>query len=350
MGIKNIELLGGALIRMRDKYIEEYEKAVEDAKVKEQKAKGSFISTRLKEELDAIQEEKEKRISDLRLECLETVGTFAQAVRDEERKRVNTGTMEHYAFSELEFISKMDVSPEEFSALADKYGKNGYWAKKALSVIAERNGIPYALGLSVDEKLGIVKELVDGFGEFVTIFNGRGNTPMTEGAAHAFAAVSNDVINRGCSMFQAGDAYSTLNDERSAEAASELIRSLDSYSAGMKLRNYVQNCGAGAKNALLLRLVGDGNVKDQVFALAGINPDEIRATIIERTNNYQASGQTLAKLKHSDDIETDMQEALANDPFGYLSGMIASEARSNKAIKEAYETISGEEVEENASN
>lgn len=347
MSAKKIDMLVASIIAGRESYINTFEETKKAAEKKREEARNSFVKDRLKTELANIDQEEEDTIKTARAEAMEKVASWAQAIREEERKAVNIGTFDLRAFEELRAIGEMDISAEEFTSICQRYGKNGYWSKRMLNNIAQKNGLPYAAALSIDEKLHIVRELTNGFSDFLKVFNGRGKNDIEhEEVAHALAAVSNEVLTRAAAKFVSADSFGTLSDDRAAACAYDAIRGADSFTAGMRLRNFTQNAPENAKNLLLFRLLIDTNVPAQVYQFAGIDTEDLRAHYTERMEEYKQAGKNMDFLKRSENMQDDMQRLLVDDPNGYLLAMVKSEARGNKAIREAGEELGIIEQEE----
>ena len=332
-----IDLLVGSIISGRDAYEKAYDEAIKEAERASKKARGEYIGSRLSSELEAIENNKTTTIQKARDDVREAVNSRALAIRSAEMKAVTDGSHTFTALKELESIGQLPVSAIEFESLCARYKECGYWTAKMLNNIAERNGIPYACELSIDEKLGIVSDLVEGFSDYLDFYQGHGKTPMEDDkVARAFASVSDNALTRAAYRYIAGQKFDVLSDDRVVGMACDGIKSCgDSYGQGMKLRNVLRNSNDNIRNALLLRLVGDSSISDGAFKLAGIDTNEIKANMAERMSDYQKCGEKLQALKKSSNMVEDMTAYLQGDRNGYLAAMITSEARSNDSIKSA---------------
>ena len=327
---QKIDLLIAAVIGGREKYEEVFAAANKEAEKKEQEAKRSYIGSRLDAEITAIRQEKEKTISDARAEILEGVAARAEALRKEELNGVAVGSHEIVALSELEKLSNMPITAAEFGALNDRFINSGYWARKQLGILAAQNGLPFVGNVGLDEKLGIIRDIVGGFTDYLRYYNGHGSTDMTDDkVARAFATVQNDTLVRAAARYSAGDRLDTQTDTRAAAQCYESIKYSDFYNAGMKLRNIIKNGNENLTNGLLLKMIADGNIPREVYELAGVDFEELHNSYEARVTDYQKQGHILENLKRDPE---GMEEALGNDNNGYLRGLIISEARSDAAI------------------
>ena len=360
MKAKLIDLLTASIICARTDYEKAFDSAVADAEKKKAAANGSFIRERLKEELASIEEEKENRIKKAKAEAMERVAVYASEIRTQERKDVANSSFDLRSFQELQALGSLTVTGEEFTALCTRFEKYGYWSKRLLNDIAEKNGLPYSLGLSIDEKLGIVSEIVGAFGDYLEIYAGHGKTNLSEDrVARVVATVSDAVLTRAAKRYTAGDVLGTMSDERMALAMYNNIRGCDNFTGGMKLRNFLHNAPENAMNVLLLKLIADTEISGKIYKIAGVDADAIRKDYGERLEDYKQCGEKLEALKKSGEqlkaykeskqdsyaagvyaeMGKDMQRLLAEDTHGYLSGLIKSEARSNKELQEVAEAV-----------
>ena len=329
--MSKIDLLVASVISGRTSYERIFDSAVRDAAEKTAKAKKSFIGDRLAEELQKIESNKEETIQSARREVLAAVGSYAEAIRAEELKNVSMGSHDFNGLVEIEKISSLPVSALEFSALCDRWQSGGYWVRKALNDLAAKNGLPYASELLIDEKMEIVDQITRGVADYLERYNGHGQTNMEDDrTAAAFALVSDGTLGRLANKYSAGDALSSLTDERAAIKAYESIKTADGYTAGLKLRNFCNNANENTKNRLLLLLCGDNDIPTGAFSLAGVNVNEWRSDIVERTADYSRQGERLEALKHGS-VE-DMQAALSDDKHGFLAALIKSESRSCESL------------------
>lgn len=355
-----IDFLTAAIISARTDYEKTFDSAVADAEKKKQIANSSFIGARLKEELAKIEEEKTSRIKEAKENAMAQVSSYASQIRNKERKEITNGTLELRSFQELEAIGRLTVTPEEFAALCGKYEKSGYWSKRLLNQIAEENGLPYSLGLSIDSKLKIVSDLVNGFSDYMELYAGKGKTDLSaDKDAKVAAMMSDSALIRAARNFTAGDVLGTLSDDRMATAIYNSIKSSDAFSGAMKLKNFLENAPENSKNLLLLHLVGDSEIDGKVYKIAGVDADAIRKDYAERLEDYKTSGGKLEEVKVKlsqvneyknakkdfdaaglyQETLTDLKKTLAKDKNGYLLGMLKSEARNNEQLKEAGEDI-----------
>lgn len=315
-----------------------FDAAVEVAEKAKAEAKKSFIGDRLAAELKRIENDKDNAIKEAKRQAMEAVSSRAAGIREEELKSVSMSAGAFTSLVELEKIREMRVTATEFKALCQRFGGgSNYWARKMLGEIAAKNGLPYAAQLSVDEKLGILSQLTRGFADYLDLYNGHGKTDMSrDDAARAFAAVSDAALTRAAARYTAADAADTLNDDRAARCCYENIRGLDSYNAGMRLRNFFSNCNDNMKNRLMFLLIADTEIPAQALSIAGIDADSWRVNYGERLEDYREKEKVLEALKKDPER---MAEAIKEDKHGFLLGMIQSESRSNEGIKAEAEEL-----------
>lgn len=332
-----VDLICATIMAKRDIFKTEYNKIQEETKKKEQSARADFRGDRLAAELQKVEEEKNKALEELKKESKTAVVDRSLILRQLEMDEVTRETVAYTDVSALRLLlNDMTITQTEFSALCSRFGGHGYWTRKVLQTVAEKNGLVYD-NPCVDDRLSMLAELTRNTLRFFDLYVGDGkNNISDEKVVRALASVSDEVLSRFARQYMQGVAVE--DDARVIAASLENVLSAgDNFTAGARLANILKNAPENVKNGLILKLAQKKafEADSTMFDLAGLDMETIRKDLINRLENYSASEKRVGEILEADNIAEAITEAVQNDPYGYTSGLIKSKCRHNEELKEA---------------
>lgn len=216
-----------------------------------------------------IEEEYTKQIIAARQQFAETVTNEIESLKAFEVarvQRIDQGTM-HL----LNSLQNIPLSESELKIVMEKHATSSYWAERAVSALADINGIAGSdLGLpsSIDTKFSVLDQLSDQLDKVIKDFDEVAKTP--EAAKARFLYLNDDVLQNASEIYT-----NSKHDESAASAATKAYYKIKATSGdmarGITISNALRNIKSkDARNIFLSRLASDETISKDSFEVAGI--------------------------------------------------------------------------------
>ncbi len=163
----------------------------------------------------------------------------------------------------------ISLSTLELKAFAAKIGAKGdYWASRALSDIAEQNGIDSVeIGLesAYDTKMSILDQLA---GQLNRIFKYYGTNDPIERPKVNYMYLNDTIIERAKQMY--GGKAGKLSDSQKADRAYFTVRTQHTdIQKGIAIANVLRNAKDGVRNLILCRIAEDNSISSMAAEFSG---------------------------------------------------------------------------------
>ena len=226
----------------------------------------------------------------------------------------------------------------ELKAFADKIGAKGdYWANRALSDIAEQNGIDSAeIGLesTYDTKMNILDQLTD---QLNKVFKYYGTKDPTERAHTQFLYLNDTIIERAKQMY--GGKVGKLSDSQRADKAYFTVRTQHTdIQKGIAISNVLRNAKGEMRNLLLCRLAEDNSISSMAAEFSG-HWEEIASFKNGLAREYRDAEKVMDNIRRLKDKTVIEQTAAGMEENSFFGDMFEKEQKTNLAL---YEALHGE--------
>ena len=315
-----------------------------DARIQEIKETFKQTSPQYQASIEQAKEQAEKQLMQARVDYSKDVLQMATEIEDAETTamwKVNRDKL-----ADIKAISDLPLTVAEISAMNDKYGSD-YWCNRALSNIAEKNGIDISeIGIepSFDVKMDVLHQCTNSFCTFLTDYQPRtGSRPRTTEELKIDVAVSNEVMQRA-NLLYSGKINELSNDEIVSKSLLNLKSQRTEMEVGVSLGNILRNTKSkvDVRNRLLCEVSQDANISSLSVELSGF-ADEINSFKNGRATKYRQAEAVISSMMDADK-DFIMQRIEENKDNEFFAGMMNNEAKKNSTIKEAW----GEYVKNNA--
>lgn len=315
-----------------------------DKRIKEIKETFKQTSPQYQASIEQAKEQAEKQLMQARVDYSKDVLQMASEIEDAETTamwKVNRDKL-----ADIKAISDLPLTVAEISAMNDKYGSE-YWCSRALSTIAEKNGIDISeIGIepSFDVKMDILHQCTNSFCTYLTDYQPRtGNRMKTTEELKIDVAVSSEVMQRA-NLLYSGKINELSNDEIVSKSLLNLKSQRTEMEQGIALGNVLRNAKnkEDVKNKLLCVVSQDASISSLSVELSGF-ADEINSFKNGRATKYRQAEAVISSMRDADK-DFIMQRIEENKDNEFFAGMLNNEAKKNTTIKEVW----GEYVKNNA--
>ena len=278
----------------------------------------------------------------LKVRAADSALTDIEELRKQELQRVQY--INEPLLAKIRAVANIPMTTLELKAFADKIGAKGdYWAGRALSDIAEQNGIdPAEIGLesTFDTKMSVLDQLT---GQLNRILKYYGADDPDERANVNYMYLSDTILERAKQMY--GGRIGKLSDSQKADRAYFTVRTQHTdIQKGIAISNVLRNAKGEVRNMILCRLAEDNSISGMAAEFSG-HMDEIADFKNGKAAEYRAAQQALQnirKTKNKAAIEHTAEQYEENAFFeslfengkkqnGFLAELMHGEPEAGKA-------------------
>lgn len=338
------------LAKIRAEYQSAYQKATEEKTAGMKRLASDFIlnSQSYMQEKERIEFDFQVAIVKAQAKAAKEGGKEIDALRQQELSGI--GRIDADAMSRVNALKGIPVTTIELQAVLDKYGSTNYWVQRAVSSLAEENGVSVSslngLAPSIDVRMSVLDQLQD---QLNTMLSDYDLTSRTNEAARArYLYLNDDILERSCKIFD--NHMDAVSDGDAATRAAAVIHAMSGeMSRAVAISNSLRNLrGKNARNELLFRLATDNTISDVTFTVAGVDT-EVKEWKQGKAARYAES----VKLSHDLTAKTDKEdikltvqgykdrlaESGLENPF--LQDTLKSVSKSNSAVADAVAEMNG---------
>lgn len=333
----NIEVVAECLKWEADEYKRKYDE-IQDTKKRELKEANDNYrpgSKMLIERTEQIKNACDSALTKLKVESADRALRDVEALREQEMLRVQT--INENLLSKIRAIANIPMTSLELKAFAAKIGAKGdYWASRALSDIAEQNGIdPAEIGIesTYDTKMSILDQLTD---QLNRIFKYYGTKDPEERPKVNHLYLNDTIIERAKQMY--GGKIGKLSDNQRANKAYFTVRTqFTDIQKGIAISNVLRNAKGDVRNMLLCRLAEDNSISEMAAEFSG-HYDEIASFKNGKAAEYRAAEKAMQNIRKVKDRTVIEQTAAGMEDNTFFGDMFAKEQKQNADL---YETLNG---------
>lgn len=337
----SIEVVAEMMKWEANEYRKKYDeiKGARERELKEAEDNYKPGSKMLLDRIEQINNACDSSLTRLKVEAADRAMSDVEALRNQELERVQT--INEPLLAKIRAIENIPMTSLELKAFSAKIGVKGdYWASRALSDIAERNGIDSAeIGIesTYDTKMSILDQLTD---QLNRIFKYYGTKDESERAKVRFLYLSDDIIERAKQMY--GGKISKLSDSQKADRAYFTVRTQPTdIGKGVAIANVLRNAKGDVRNQILCRLAEDRTVSNMAAEFSG-RMEEIESFRNGLAAEYRAAERALQNIRNTKDKTIIEQTAAGLEENTFFGDMYAKEQRTNIVL---FETLHGETVQ-----
>lgn len=205
-----------------------------------------------------IEESFDSSMARLKVKAADRALQDIEALRQEELQRVQY--INEPLLAKIRAIANIPMTALELKAFSDKINARGdYWAGRALSDIAEQNGIDSAeIGIesTYDTKMGVLDQLTDQLNGVLKYY---GTNDPAERPYAKYLYWSDEIIERAKQVY--GGKIGKLSDSQKADRAYFTVRTQHTdIQKGIAISNVLRNAKGEVKNMILCRLAEDSSI------------------------------------------------------------------------------------------
>ena len=333
----NIAVVAECLKWEADEYKRKYDE-IQDTKKRELKEANDNYrpgSKMLIERTEQIKNACDSALTKLKVESADRALQDVEALREQEMLRVQT--INENLLSKIRAVANIPMTSLELKAFAAKIGAKGdYWASRALSDIAEQNGIdPAEIGIesTYDTKMSILDQLTD---QLNRIFKYYGTKDPEERPKVNHLYLNDTIIERAKQMY--GGKIGKLSDSQKADKAYFTVRTqFTDIQKGIAISNVLRNAKGEVRNMLLCRLAEDNSISEMAAEFSG-HYDEIASFKNGKAAEYRAAEKAMQNIRKVKDRTVIEQTAAGMEDNTFFGDMFAKEQKQNADL---YETLNG---------
>ena len=305
--MRNIHDLTNLLRAVRIDYQETYKKAVETKKqelatlqrdyvrntptyaAKEQEIQFNFDVAAIKARERAAKKASEE-IEDLR-----------------EWEKARVGRIDETALSKINSLrGGVPLTTAELKQVLANCCSSNYWVQKAVSSLAEENGIPVTelpLGTSLDVKLSVISQLEEQFNKMLEYYDPSPKKVGREFMEARFLYLNDDILQNAVNIYTGG-----VQDLSEADAVTRAYYKIKAMSGQMSkacaITNSLRNLKKqDAKNMLLYQLAKDNTIRSEAYEVAGISDIMAEWKGGGKAERYAKAFLLADELKNTQDVE-----------------------------------------------
>lgn len=333
----NIEVVAECLKFEADEYKKSYDEIqrTKERELKEAEDNYKPGSKMLIDKVEQIKNACDSTLTRLKVEAADRALQDVEALREQELFRVQT--VNEPLLAKIRAIANIPMTSLELKAFAAKIGAKGdYWASRALSDIAEQNGIdPAEIGIesTYDTKMSILDQLTD---QLNRIFKYYGTKDPEERPKVNHLYLNDTIIERAKQMY--GGKIGKLSDSQKADKAFFTVRTqFTDIQKGIAISNVLRNAKGDVRNMLLCRLAEDNSISEMAAEFSG-HYDEIASFKNGKAAEYRAAEKAMQNIRKVKDRTVIEQTAAGMEDNTFFGDMFAKEQKQNADL---YETLNG---------
>lgn len=329
----NIAIVTESLRYEAQNYKEQYDaiKATKERELREVRENYQPSSKLAMERERQVNEACDSSMTKLKVSAVDRALQDVEELRQQELLRVQT--VNEPLLAKIRAIADIPMTTLELKAFADKIGaKDDYWASRALSDVAERNGIDSAeIGLesTYDTKMSILDQLTD---QLNSVFKYYGTNDPVERPKVNYLYLSDEIIERAKRMY--GGKVGRLSDSQKADKAYFAVKTQHTdIQKGIAISNVLRNAKGNVKNMILCRLAEDKTVSEMATEFSG-HMNEITEFKNGKAAEYRLAQKALENIRKVKDrtvIENIVAEYENN---AFFCEMFEKEKKQNFALME----------------
>ena len=292
----NIEIVAGSLKHETGEYKMLYDGLVsaKERELKELRDNYKPGSKLLAEKKKQAEESFNSSMARLKVRAADSALTDIEELRKQELQRVQY--INEPLLAKIRAVANIPMTTLELKAFADKIGAKGdYWAGRALSDIAEQNGIDTAeIGLesTFDTKMSVLDQLTDQLNRILKYY---GTDDPDERANVNYLYLSDTVLERAKRMYSG--KVGKLDDSQKADRAYFMVCTQHTdMQKGIAISNVLRNAKGETRNMILCRLAEDNNISSMAAEFSG-HMDEILAFKSGKAAEYREAQQALQNIR-----------------------------------------------------
>ena len=334
----SIEVVTEELKWEASNYKKEYDK-IQRARERELKEANDTYKPGCKALLDRIEQINsacDSALTKLKVEAADRTLQDVEVLRQQELERVQT--VNEPLLAKIRAIADIPMTALELKAFSAKIGAKGdYWASRALSDVAERNGIDSAeVGLesTYDIKMNILDQLV---AQLNSVFKYYGTKDRMERPKVNYLYLSDRIIERARQMY--GGKVSKLSDTQKADRAYFAVRTQQTdIQKGVAIANVLRNAKGEVRNMILCRLAEDRTISSMAAEFSG-RMEEIESFRNGLAAEYRRAEKAIENIRKMKDKTVIEQKVAELEENTFFRDMYAKEQKTNIVL---YETLHGE--------
>lgn len=333
----NIEVVAECLKFEADEYKKSYDEIqrTKERELKEAEDNYKPGSKMLIDKVEQIKNACDSTLTRLKVEAADRAMRDVEELREQEMLRVQT--INENLLSKIRAIANIPMTSLELKAFAAKIGAKGdYWASRALSDIAEQNGIdPAEIGIesTYDTKMSILDQLTDQLNRILKYY-GTKDPEERPKVNHLY--LNDTIIERAKQMY--GGKVGRLSDDQRVDKAYFTVRTqFTDIQKGIAISNVLRNAKGEVRNMLLCRLAEDNAISNMAAEFSG-HYDEIASFKNGKAAEYRAAEKAMQDIRKIKDKTVIEQTAAGMEDNTFFGDMFAKEQKQNADL---YETLNG---------
>lgn len=333
----NIAVVAEGLKFEAEEYKKRYDEIqrTKERELKEAKENYKEGSKMLIERTEQIKNACDSTLTRLKVEAADRALQDVEALREQELFRVQT--VNEPLLAKIRAIANIPMTSLELKAFSAKIGAKGdYWASRALSDIAEQNGIdPEEIGIesTYDTKMSVLDQLTD---QLNRIFKYYGTNDLEERPKVNYLYLSDEIVERAKQMY--GGKVGRLSDSQKADKAYFTVRTqFTDIQRGIAISNVLRNAKGEVRNMLLCRLAEDNSISSMAAEFSG-HYDEIASFKNGKAAEYRSAEKAMQDIRKIKDKTVIEQKAAELEDNTFFRDMFAKEQKQNADL---YETLNG---------
>lgn len=324
----NIAVVAEGLKFEADEYKKRYDEIqrTKERELKEANDNYKPGSKMLIERTEQIKNACDSALTRLKVEAADRALQDVETLREQELFRVQT--VNEPLLAKIRAISNIPMTALELKAFSAKIGAKGdYWASRALSDIAEQNGIdPADIGIesTYDTKMSVLDQLTD---QLNRIFKYYGTNDPEERPKVNHMYLNDTIIERAKQMY--GGKVGRLSDSQKADKAYFTVMTQQTdIQKGIAISNVLRNAKGEVKNMLLCKLAEDSNISDMAAKFSG-HYDEIASFKNGKAAEYREAEKAMQNIRKMKDKTVIEQKAAELEENTFFGDMFAIEQKVN---------------------
>lgn len=279
--------------------------------------------------VDQIKRACDSTIAKLKVESADKALLEIEELREQELLRVQT--VNEPLLAKIQAIANIPMTTLELKAFADKIGAKGdYWASRALSDIAERNGIDSTeIGIesTYDTKMSVLDQLTDQLNRLLKYY---GTKDVAERTKANYLYLNDDIIETAKQIY--GGNVGKLNDSQKADRAYFTVMTQQTdIQRGIAISNVLRNAKGEVRNMILCRLAEDSSVSNMAVEFSG-HGAEISNFRNGLAKEYRMAEQALRDIRKMKDKTIIENKAMELDGNSFFNDMFIKEQKTNSAL------------------
>lgn len=329
----NIEIVAESLKHETGEYKMLYDGLVsaKERELKELRDNYKPGSKLLAEKKKQAEESFNSSMARLKVRAADSVLTDIEELRKQELQRVQY--INEPLLAKIRAVANIPMTTLELKAFADKIGAKGdYWAGRALSDIAEQNGIDTTeIGLesTFDTKMSILDQLTDQLNRILKYY---GTDDPDERANVNYLYLSDTILERAKQMY--GGRIGKLSDSQKADRAYFTVRTQHTdIQKGIAIANVLRNAKGETRNMILCRLAEDNGISSMAAEFSG-HMDEILDFKNGKAAEYRAAQKALQNIRKIRNKAAIEQTAEQYEENAFFESLFENEKKQNGFLAE----------------